>query len=174
MSSLTGLVSALFFRFYAAITKLKIPGMKDVVVNVVKKYNSNLYEEFSYQKDMRILLISLLHCLFEAQDPSLCKSVAQQLQYGLNLSVTTLTPSDCLCIGYFLAHVCKLTAGEFKMNLYGCYIGDQGCKYLVNGLHKYLDTHSAVTTLLHVNMSFNDISDDRVHHLSRLLKDDCI
>ena len=96
------------------------------------------------------LLVSLLHCLYEAQGPSLCESVAQKLQYGLYLSGTTLTPSDCLCIGYFLALVCKMTAGEFKVYLDNCSIGDQGCKYLVSGLHKYLDTHSAVTTLLHI------------------------
>ena len=109
------------------------------------------------------------HCLYEAQDPSLCESVAQQLQHRLNLGFTTLSPSDCLCIGYFLAHVCKMAAGEFKVKLNSCSIGDQGCKYLVSGLHKYLDTHSAVTTLLCMDMDSNAISQHGVHHLSTLL-----
>ena len=161
------------FRFYAAITKLRTPGIEDVVVNVVKTYNSKI-QDYSIRKEGRALMASLLNCLYEAQDPSLCESVAQQLQHGLDLSATTLTPSDCLCIGYFLAHVCKMAAGEFEVNLKSCNIGDQGCKYLVSGLHKYLDTHSAVTTLLSMDMGSNAISHHGVHHLSTLLKIGCI
>ena len=113
-------------------------------------------------------MLSLLHCLYEAQDSSLCESVAQQLQHNLDLSGTTLTPSDCLCIGYFLAHVCKMSAGEFKVDLRSCSISDQGCKYLVSGLHKCRDTHSTVITLLQIDTSFNDISHHGLHHLSTL------
>ena len=159
------------FQYYSAITKLKTPGIKDVVVNVVKTYRN---QGSSIPKEDKVLLLSLLHCLYEAQDPSLCESVAQQLKRRLDLRYTTLTPSDCLCIGYFLAHVYKMAAGEFKTDLSGCSIGDQGCKYLVSGLHKYLDTHSAVTTLLHIEMRINDISHHGLHHLSTLLKIGCI
>ena len=149
------------FQYYSAFTKLQTPGIKDVVIRVANESNETL-------------LLSLLHCLYEAQDPSLCESVAQQLQHGLDLTGTTLTPSDCLCIGYFLARVCKMSAGEFKVILFNCSIGDQGCKYLVSGLHKCLDTHSAVTTLLHIDVMLNDISHHGVHHLSTLLKIGCI
>ena len=158
------------FRFYAAITKLKTPGIKDVVINVVYTYNSKI-QDFFTQKEGGVFMVSLLNCLYEAQDPSLCESVAQRLRHGLDLSLTTLTPSDCLCIGYFLAHVCKMAAGVFKVNLR---IGKQDCKYLVSGLHKYLDTRSAVTTLLSMNMGSNAISHHEVHHLSTLLKIGCI
>ena len=144
------------FQFYAAITKLQTPGIKDVIFRFCKR-------------DESIVILSLLHCLYEAQDPSLCEFVAQKrLQLGLYLSDVTLTPSDCLCIGYFLAHVCNMSADEFEVYLDSCSIGDQGCKYLINGLHKYLDTHSSVTTLLTVNMRGNNISD-----LSSLLKIGC-
>ena len=69
-----------------------------------------------------------------------------------------------------------MAAGEFKVNLQGCSIGDQGCKYLVSGLHKCLDTHSSVTTLLHMDMggSSNAISHHGFCHLSTLLKIGCI
>ena len=149
------------FRFYAAVSKLKTPGIKDVVIRVARSNKQSL-------------LLSLFHCLYEAQDPSLCESVAQQLQHGLSLRDTTLTPSDCLCIGYFLAYVCKMAAGEFKVVLSSCSIGDQGCKYLVSGLHKYLDTHSAVATLLYMDMDSNAISHHGVHHLSILFTIGCI
>ena len=130
------------FQFYAAITKLTTPGIKDVVTNVVKKYSRE--SEYFNQKENKFFMISLLHCLYEAQDPSLCESVAQQLQHCLDLQYTTLTPSDCLCIGYFLAYVCKMATGEFKMYLINCSIGDQGCTYLISGLQNVmcLDTHS--------------------------------
>ena len=146
------------FRFYAAVTKLKTPGIKDVVIRVARSNKNSL-------------LLSLFHCLYEAQDPSLCDSVAQQLQDRLNFYQATLTQSDCLCIGYFLAHVCKMAAGDFKVNLNSCSIGDQGCNYLVSGLHKYLDTHSAVTTLLHMDMDCTAISHQG---LSTLLEIGCI
>ena len=131
-------------------------------------------DDYFTREEGGVLMVFLLLCLFEAQDPSLCESVAQQLQYGLDLRDTTLTPSDCLCIGYFLAHVCKMAAGEFEVNLRSCSIGDQGCKYLVSGLHKYLDTHSVVTTLLNMDMEHNAISHHGVYHLSTLLKIGCI
>ena len=160
------------FQYYSAITKLKTPGIKDVVINVMKKYNSG-NRRGSIPKEDKALVLSLLHCLYEAQDPSLCESVAQQLQHGLDLSYTTLTPSDCLYIGYFLAHVCKMAAGEFKVHLSHCSIGDQGCKCLVSGLHKCLDTHSTVTTLLNIYMTINGISHHGVNHFSTLLKIGC-
>ena len=150
------------FQYYSAITKLKTPGIKDVVIRVTQCRRG------------KILLLSLFRCLYEAQDPSLCESVAQQLPHELDLRDITLTPSDCLCIGYFLAHVCKMAAGKFTVNLRSCSIGDQGCKYLVNGLHKCLDTHSAVTTLLNIDMGHTDISHHGLHRLSTLLKIGCI
>lgn len=67
-----------------------------------------------------------------------------------------------------------MAAGEFKVIFDRCSIDDQGCKYLVSSLHKYLGTHSAVTTLLHINMRFNVIRHDGVHHLSRFLKNGCV
>ena len=90
------------------------------------------------------------------------------------MNFSCITPSDCLCIGYFLSHVCKMAAGELKVDFGNCSIGDQGCKYLVSGLHKYRDTDSAVTTLLTMNISMNAISHHGVHHLSTLLKVGCI
>ena len=160
------------YRFYAAITKLRTPGIKEVVINIVTKYSSN--QGYGIPKEDKVFMVSLLHCLYEAQDPSLCESVAQQLQHGLDLYNTTLAPSDCLCIGYFLAHVCKMAACEFRMDLRSCSIGDQGCKYLVSGLRKCLHTHSTVTTLLYMNMDTNVIGHHGLHHLSTLLKIGCV
>ena len=91
------------FQFYAAFTKLQTEGIKDTVCNVVKS------------KDIT-LLVSLLHCLYEAQDDTLCQFVASQLK-ELNLSEQYLSPVDCLSVGYFARGVCFTTAGEFKLKL---------------------------------------------------------
>ena len=142
------------FLFFAAVTKLQTPGIRDVVVRVAKESN-------------KTLLLSLFHCLYEAQDPSLCELVVQLLHNGLDLGVTTLTPSDCFCIGYFLSHayasVCKVI-----IHLAGCSIGDQGCKYLASGLCKCQDMHSAA--VLTMDLSFNDITCCGLDHLSAFLK----
>ena len=160
------------FQFYTAFTKLKTPGIEDVIINIVKKYCRSQYH--SGDKDKKVLIISLLHCLYEAQDPSLCESVAQRLLLGLDLSDTTLTPSDCLSIGYFLANVCKCKMSRFKVDLRNCSIDDRGWKYLIGGLYKCLDTHSAVTALLTMHLEKNIISHEGVHYLSTLLKIGCI
>ena len=157
------------FQFYAAITKLQTPGISDVITRVATKCGV----KDPMRKD-KTLLLSLLHCLYEAQDPSLCESVSYHLQHGLDLCGITLTPSDCLCVGYVLSCVCNTTAGEFEVNLSGCRIGDQGCKYLVSGLHKCLDTHRTVTTTLSIVLFNNNIKQQGVSDLSKLLQTDCI
>ena len=149
------------FRFYAAITKLKTPGIEEVVIKIAKVKNESLF-------------LCLLHCLYEAQDPSLCELVARQLRGGLYLYGTTLSLSDCCCIGYFLAHVCKMAVDEFRVGLDSCSIGDQGCQNLASGLHKCLDTHRAMTTRLLVDMQHNAITHRGLNHLSIFLNIDSI
>ena len=94
-------------QFYAGITKLRtdrpyyrlIPqflrgqvptSMYDLVRDIVKD-----------SEHSKPLLVSLLHCLYEAEDPQLCQFVADLLGHSLNLGDTTLTPLDCLAVGYF-------------------------------------------------------------------------
>ena len=148
------------FQFYAAITKLQKPGIKDIVSRIATEGNT-------------LLLCSLFHCLYEAKDLSLCEFVAQQLQHRLCLIGTILTPSDCFCIGYFLSQVCKSSAGKFRVDLISCGIGDQSFKSLVNGLHRSLD-NAAVTTLLTLNLSTNAITHCVVKHITTLLDIGCI
>ena len=72
------------------------------------------------------LLVSLLHCLYEAQDEDLYQSVIKQFKTSkLNLSYISLNPADCLVVGSFLAHT-----KQFDVDLYYCSIGDDGCKAL--------------------------------------------
>ena len=138
------------FQFYAAKTKLETPGIKDVVIEAIGKClddntiteltphsdNSDLSSvdsdsdsnssDSSSSKEPQPLILSLLHCLFEAQDKDLYELAVQQFKdLKLSLYGISLNPADCLAVGYFLTH-CK----QFEVDLSFCSISDDGCKTL--------------------------------------------
>ena len=106
------------FQFYAAITKLKTPGIDKIISEIVSMKS-------------KPHLLSLLRCLYEAQDPSLCQSVLNQLE-RLNVSRSSLSPMDLLSIGYLIGMT--NTNVVKKLNLSSCHIGDHGVRTLI----KYL------------------------------------
>ena len=123
---------AAVFRFYAAFTKLQTEGVRDIVARIV-------------QKQEKPLLVNLLHGLYEAQDPSLCEFVASHLKRRLDLSRNTLSPMDCLVVGYFLSCVCLTTSGEFKVYLSSCSLDDYRASFLIREMAKQLSTCSNLT-----------------------------
>ena len=160
------------FNFYAAITKLQTPGMSSIITKIAE-----LCSEQNPNEKAKILLVTLFHCLYEAQDRSLFNLIMQNLQHGLNLGHTSLNQTDCLCIGYFLSHACCAThsPNEFKINLFNCNAGDQGCKYLVRGMLKCLDKSGEATEpTLHLNLRWNGIHEEGSIELCRALKSGCI
>ena len=163
------------FQFYAGITKLKtyrwflsiLP--KSFFPNSPRRVLDLIPNIISKQELSKRRLISLLHCLYEAEDPSLCQFVAEQLKGSLYLPQTTLSPLDCLSVGYFLSLVSPPSRGMFRANFDHCQIGDQGCKFLTRGLCKCLNTHSTVSTRLHLYMPANDIHEEGAQHIAELL-----
>ena len=158
------------FQFYAGITKLKtyrwflskLPsfvfpnsprGILDLVTGIIKRQSNPL-------------LVSLIHCLYEAEDPSLCQFVAEQLNGVLSLSYTTLSPFGCLSMGYFIS---TITCGTFRVRLNECSIGDQGFKFLTRGLCKSLNTPSTVITQIDMDLRSNDIHEEGAHHIVEIL-----
>ena len=136
------------FRFYAAKTKLKTHGIEIIVIRALQKClgnqnvtrltsdsdsdsqshsnsDSQTSSGFNFGHEPQPLLVSLLHCLYEAQDKELCQLVIVKLEQRLYLSNINLSPADCLSVGYVLTF-CK----DFKVNLSLCNIGDDGCKTL--------------------------------------------
>ena len=136
------------FQFYAAETKLKTHGMNKIVIQVVQKCikdkkATELIPHSGANSDQNSgssslghksqpLLLSLLHCLFEAQDKTLCQLVAKELEGELSLENISLNPADCLSVGYFLTH-----CTQFVVYLSGCSIGVDGCKALFRKGQKY-------------------------------------
>ena len=167
------------FQFYAGITKLrtsrpwlsKLPrflcpvpaSVYDLVRKLVKQELSNY--------DPKTLSVSLLHCLYEAEDPQPCQFVADLLGHRLTFLFTTLTPLDCLAVGYFSSVVTTTcTVSRCRVYLAGCSIGDQGCKFLVRGLCKCLNDQSKVTSQLNLAISSNHIREEGIHHIAQLLQ----
>ena len=164
------------FRYYAAITKLRtsrpflsklprwlIPG--SITVHMI-----DLIEKM-VEKKSKPLLVSLLHCLYEARDLSLCQFVAEQLGNELNLRDTSLTPVDCLALGYFLSTVSLTTsnAKEFRVDLKYCSLGDAGTKSLMCSIGRHIDPHSTVNRHLHMDLRSNEIHEEGASRIADLL-----
>ena len=107
------------FQLYAAITKLKTPGIDKVITEIVSM-SSNTRD-----------LLSLLHCIHEAQDPFLCQCVAKELKMftSIYFSYTTLNPLDLLSIGYLIS-MSNSNVGK-EVYLVNCKISDYGVKNLM-------------------------------------------
>ena len=105
------------FQFYAAFTKLLSEGVRDVVARIV-------------QRKSKILLLSLFQCLYEARDASLCTFVFDQLNGELDLHEVSISPVDCLSLGYFLNSVGLTASSELKVNLTKCRLDGYGISLL--------------------------------------------
>ena len=114
---------AAVFRFYAAFTKLKTAGIREIVANIVKKKE-------------KPQILYLIHGLYEAQDVPLCQFVISQLSGLLDLSKNSLSPLDCLSIGYFLCCICHTTEGKFVVNFPGCSLNYDRVRFLVKEFSK--------------------------------------
>ena len=103
------------FLFYAAITKLKTPGIDEIITEIISMRS-------------KPHLLSLLHCLHEAQDPSLCQCVAKQLK-TLQFGFASLNPLDLLSVGYLISM--SSTDVVKGVCLAGSDIGDYSVKNLM-------------------------------------------
>ena len=159
------------FQFYSAMTKLKTPGIRDTLTKVAEQCSNECPDD-----EIKILLVALFHCLNAAEDPRLCELVMKHLDHGLNLGHTTLNPTDCLCVGYFLSCVCRTAtdASEFRAILINCDMGDKGIKYLVRGLQKCLAQSDHAITRLHMDLKWSNLKEKGSMELSTLLQYDCV
>ena len=130
------------FSFYAAKTKLKTAGMDQVLVEAVKKFlkitsvtklTESASEDSDSDEEPKLLLLSLMACLYEAEDEILYHSIVKQFTNSkLNLARVSLKPFDCLILGRFLAH-CK----QFNVDLKYCSINAEGCKAIFKPDEEY-------------------------------------
>ena len=117
---------AAVFEFYVAFSKLETEGIREIVPGIVKG------STYGYKGD----LVSLLRCLYEAQDFSLCGYVVSLLGGKLDLSCASLSPVDCLSVGYFLRCTCLTTTGNFEVDLRDCFLDDYKIACVVRELSR--------------------------------------
>ena len=146
---------AAVFRFYAAFTKLQTEGIRDIVARIV-------------QKKQKPLLVNLLHGLYEAQDLSLCKFVASHLKGELDVSENTLSPMDCLVVGYFLSCVCLTTNSDFIAKLGNCSLDEYRVSFLVKEL-----SSCSLKPLLTLDLRNDNLSNGVVHISEILIHSNC-
>ena len=164
---------AAVFEFYAAFTKFETEGIREIVASMVKG-------------DRKVSLVSILRCLYEAQDLSLCGYVGSLLEGKLDLSFTLLSPVDCLSVGYFLCCTCPTTTMSENSGVadVGTFFIAEGllhssglkhlelkwCGITAEGAKSIADALKVNQTLEHLDISFNTIGDTGVVHMAEALK----
>ena len=105
---------ATVFQFYAAFTKLQTEGIREIVAKIA--YELDMNHDSQQTQEQMTSYISLLHCLYEAQDLSLCQFVASRMRersFDLR-KFPVLSQLDYLVVGYFLSCVCL--SAEFTID----------------------------------------------------------
>jgi len=174
------------FGFYAGFTKLQSKEIRDVVAEMVETNRKKRSEE-------KTLLVCLMNWLYEAQDPELCGFVQGELtrdqtacllqpdhfkssSYApesgkekkvLDLSYTSLKPSDTLSVGYFLSTVGTAMGRCFYANLSCCSIEDHHIKFLGRGLSQCQPMNKAC---LEINLSMNCIYAEGLEYIADFLQ----
>ena len=97
---------AAVFQFYAAFTKLRAQGIREVLVDMLKD---------------RSHYSTILHCVYEAQDPSLCQFVGYALPattkeayWGFFVQPWS-SPLYMIALGYFLCYYCYYCSEELSV-----------------------------------------------------------
>ena len=86
-------------QYYSGFTKLANPAIRDFV--------STYTQQISSITD----LLPLLHCFYEAQEPSLCNLVFTRARECIEL-YSTLNPVDYLSIGYFITSLLSVPSSD--------------------------------------------------------------
>ena len=87
--------------YYSGFTKLINPEIQEFIVSYQHR-KSNLKE-----------LLPLLHCFFEAHEPSLCLLVDPKFRYAIELNFAHIhDPSDYLAIGYFVTSLLSTSTAD--------------------------------------------------------------
>ena len=178
-------------QFYAAITKLRTSRpLLSLVPRFLRPVPASIYDLIRkiIRKDSDALLVSLMNCLYEAQDTALCKYVGEQLKdyiylpnlFGQDIKLfyfgsyfrlhVSLSPQDCLSIGYFLASIAVSYKGEFNVWLTSCFLRDTGIKILMQSLYRSLDSHSETTGHLNMDISNNWITGEGASYIAEALR----
>ena len=190
-------------QFYAAITKFRTSRpLLSLVPRFLRHVPASIYDLVGkiIRKESRRLLVSLLNCLYEAQDTVLCRYVGEQLRDRMHIMSflellrkythtrrhklsedeyesdaelylpISLSPQDCLSIGYFLASIAISYKGRFSVDIRDYFLSDTGIKILMQSLCRSLDPHSEIIGHLDMNIYDNEITGVGASYIAEALR----
>ena len=142
-------------HYYCGFTKLANPEIKAFIQNEISIFDN---------------LLPLLHCFFEAQQPSLCQLVDPRFiphQKNQQIYSRDLTPVEFLVIGYFLSYILSssTTSTSAPVHFIIGYIDEHCLKMLLNEFSKYPNTEvlSSVGALSLQLKSSGESTEEGVH-----------
>ena len=155
---------AAVLQFYAGFTKLTNRGVRKFITGS----DFHFYEESSKRS-----LLNYVKCFYEAQihDQSLYSKFFPRLIGILDLPDVTLSPLDCMSVGYFLALVCR-NSRKLRVNLYYCGINDHSFGLMMGELSKHAEAcpAGALHGVTELNINGNYIGDKGIALISIALQ----
>ncbi len=163
------------FRFFAALTKLETEGIREVIASVIVGNKPSTHDNYSHTRkaiQWREHILNVLHCLYEAQDASLCLFVVPLLDNFLNLCKISLSPLDCLCVGYFLCCVYTCGKEKFRVDLSECRLDNYRVGCVMKELGKCGEGASNDNTTvgrIRLNLEHNHVDGNGTHLISEFI-----
>ena len=150
---------AAVLQFYAGFTKLTNRGVRNIITG----------SDFISKRS----LLNYVRCFYEAQidDQSLYSTFFLRLNGILDLSFVTLSPLDCMSVGYFLASVCRKSR-KLRVDLYDCGINDFSFGLMMGELSKHAEAcpAGALHGVTELDISCNNIGDKGIALISTALE----
>ena len=150
-------------QFYAGFTKLTNRGIRNIITG------SDFTNKWSSQR----FLLNYVTCFFEAQidDQSLYSKLFLRLNGSLDMSRVTLSPLDCMAVGYFLALVCR-NSRKLRVSLSLCGINDHSFGLMMGELSKHAEAcpAGALHGVTELDISGNRIGDKGIALISTALQ----
>ena len=146
-------------QFYAAFTGLTNQGVQNVITTI---------------KHSKLTMLTFVQCFFEAQfyDQLLHQHIVSELNGKLDFSDITMTPFDCICLGYFLASVLRAVK-HIIVILRDCSIDEHSLGLLMGELSKHAEACPAVSVLegvTELHICGNEIKDNGMAHVANSLQ----
>ena len=154
---------AAVLQFYAGFTKLTNQGVRNIITG----------SDFTDEESSKHSLLSYIRCFFEAQirDQSLYQKIIPRLDGELDFSFVTLSPLDCMSVGYFLAFVLR-NCRKLKVNLVCCGIDDHSFCLMMGELSKHAEAcpAGALHGVTKLDIRGNKIGENGIAHIATALQ----
>ena len=149
-------------RFYAGFTKLTKKGVQNIITG----------RNFNFKESSKLSLLNYMRCFFEAQisNQLLYQKVIHRLNGELNVCYVTMSPVDCMAVGYFLAFVLR-NITEVSVDLSYCSIDEHSLSALVEELSKHAgDSQEGFHGVSVLNLNGNKIRNNGIACIATVLR----